>query len=145
MTEQELEERIIQILIDYSLGHKRLESFPEDFHFSLYNGLRETTCNQILALVKEALPELAKEAGYKLPEEIREIIKQSAFALSDKHKREVEEARLGYVKLAKDRSLPKRTRASRDYELDRYVGIGHKTAQQDMLKSGWRKVEMEKK
>ena len=59
MTEQELREKIAKILIEPDIGYL-------DWNIGVFvlANWRSSLPDQILALLKEALPELAKEAGY---------------------------------------------------------------------------------
>jgi hypothetical protein len=103
MMTEELREKIAQWLFfrDWDKNFTTGIYFNGDWEEGLEEWQRENyrkEASQILALIKEV--------GWKSPEEIAEIIKKSAYALSDKHTREVAEARVGYVKLAADQSLP---------------------------------------
>ncbi len=92
--------------------------------------------DQILALIKEALPELAKEAGYIPLHSLNETIGVKSLHQWAKAN--------GYVKLAGDQTIHEELLILPDnYNLDAYKGrrAGYYQAQQDMIKAGWRKVE----
>ena len=63
MTERELREKIFDLVWTPPLSCRNKESGAVNYHL---------LTDEILALIKEALPELAKEAGYKSPEEVQE-------------------------------------------------------------------------
>ena len=87
---------------------------------------------------------LIKQAGYKSPEEVVEIIEQKHQELLTQLSKEKfislgEWAKAnGYVKLAEDQSFP--TNDWGDTELNR----GWKIAQKNMLETNWRKVILPK-
>ncbi len=68
MTEQELREKIAKLTFNPPWSCLNQESFAVNHHL---------LADQILALIKEALPDLAKEAGWKSPEEVEVIIKRN--------------------------------------------------------------------
>ena len=121
MTEQKLNDRILELI--------RHGYSPE------------AICNDIVALIKEALPELAKEAGYKSSEEAREL---SIWSVDDSREldRDVWAKANGYVKLASEQMAEKDDKfQSAEYIWDDFIR-GHRLGQLEMLKAGWRKVEL---
>ena len=114
MTQDELREKLENWFIDMASGRHQypIEGIPSAEEIAGWRA------NQLMALIKETLPELAKEAGY--------------------------------VKLAEDQTLPKwgvanymllgdEGRRAADYKAEQIREV-----QKDMLKAGWRKVELEK-
>ena len=72
--EQELKARMRNIIKEYlksDLNDKGMVAF------------RHEICDYIFPSIKDALPELAKEAGYKSPEEVADILKKYLEALKE--------------------------------------------------------------
>ena len=68
--EQELRERIAERLWNWYRGYSDIRQGEWQREYEAFKLTYYRRADQILALVKEALPELAREAGYKSPEEI---------------------------------------------------------------------------
>ncbi len=144
MEEQELREKIaikihtsermlVRIVYEVSPLNCSWEELPQ--------GMRDLYLQEALsyiALIKEALPELAKEAGYALPEDWKDLDRFLLLA-EDWAKAN------GYVELADDQSLPTNPYKV-VYTQDQLSNYAYAYAQQDMLKvvegKTWRKVEV---
>lgn len=102
LEDKKLREQILELIIQHDPRtclkvHNRILSPKEmeKFYESGSKIVKEwgKIVNQILALIEEDLPELAKEAGYKLPEEIEEIQAE----LTEKFATKFEKRIAGYV------------------------------------------------
>ncbi len=118
-------------------GYRQLEAMVI-LHFGIPDIEAERVVWELLpkVLVKETLPELAKEAGYKSPEECKNCADGFISTCENDDLRAAWAKANGYVKLAKDQSLPYRMYTDGSPK-------AYKQSQQDMLKAGWRKVEEE--
>ncbi len=142
LSEQELREKIADIDFCWSTCgeiaatcKKQLDCVAfEDRHNKSYGHptLDYRKSNQIFSLIKEA--------GYKSPEEVEELQAE----LTEKFATKCEERLVGYVKLSDDQSLPPTPLPIDANAVDEIPKFrdGYKWSQADMLKEGWRKVEV---
>lgn len=119
--EQELIELIAQELSKFNKHFWTIEDY-------------RSQAKNVFTLSKEFLHGLAKEAGYKSPEEIHEII----INLTVEWEATRKEMYKNYVKLAKDQSLPETIFLY--YPRDLFEAAKLRT--QQLLKLGWQKVEV---
>ena len=135
MTEQELIERIAHEGVN-------LYAFP-----NLWKRLNKTEKGNWYSWAKGKILSLFKEAGYKSPEEVKDLLDKKDIYFEEFRKETNKEfqtlltkAREGYVKLATDQTLPEIPEFAYDKLEERRL-LKRGAINYSKLLAGWRKVE----